>query len=428
VKALRPLRVLLVLCALALIVIVSFVVQKWPPSATLSDGTVIRLEAVTYGKSHTLRIGAVKPLEWLREHLPFMAGFLPAAKGVTSKTSTSNDGLVFWLTHFDPKTGQHFDNLSVAAVDEHGCKFLENSSGGASSGKLYLRNSAFEAFPRRESSFRMNVRAGDRQTSFEIKSPAHGPFPKWTPEELPATRSDGDLAITLNSLQYHSDPYASISGDFAVRRSGVLTKEWKNQSMRLMDATGNAAWNVLCTNEPAWKITAKFYRVASASFDESEIWRLPKVRAPGDGEGITLDRSNSIGGVQIRVLAFAGAGTHTISNGVFLSSSADAIGEQWNINRLSSKNGFYIRGTISHAAPALVLETKGLAGDDRLLVRAKDAMGRIIIADQHASLYGVSGWGFHPSAAAEEVELELLLNRPRYAEFIVKPPIAEPVK
>jgi hypothetical protein len=128
------------------------------------------------------------------------------------------------------------------------------------------------------------------------------------------------------------------------------------------------------------------------------------------------------------VLAFAGAGTHTISNGVFLSSSADAIGEQWNINRLSSKNGFYIRGTISHAAPALVLETKGLAGDDRLLVRAKDAMGRIIIADQHASLYGVSGWGFHPSAAAEEVELELLLNRPRYAEFIVKPPIAEPVK
>ena len=35
---------------------------------------------------------------------------------------------------------------------------------------------------------------------FVISNPARGSFPKWTPDPLPDTQSDGDLDVTLTKL------------------------------------------------------------------------------------------------------------------------------------------------------------------------------------------------------------------------------------
>jgi hypothetical protein len=427
-KAIRAFGVLsLLLCLAAAIALAVLAMRKSArQSFTLADGTIIRIEAVTYGKSH--QFSMEKPWQaWVRAHLSFAARLLPTGNTVVSSTTTQNDAMVFWIRRFDPQTGKHLPPKwgGVDVEDRDGCKF--RIRGWGSSGN-HISHFVAEAFPRREAGFWIHVHMDDEQMAqFEVENPVRGPFPKWVTEELPATHSDGDLLITLNRLRYRGGSDSpNVSTEFTVRQNGEPTKEWDDKSVRLSDATGNVGWSFLCTNEPAWQISANFYRTAAASFDEKEIWRLPKMRAPTNGEGITFNQSTSLNGAQLTLLAFAGAGTYTISNGVFLSSSATIAGNQWSISSGSDKAGSYNVVRVAQKTPLLLVQANGLTGDDRLLIRAKDAKGKIIAAEDHGSANDMHTFQFGKAIPAEELDLEFIINKPRHAEFIVKPPTAEP--
>ena len=58
--------------------------------------------------------------------------------------------------------------------------------------------------------------------------------------------------------------------------------------------------------------------------------------------------------------------------------------------------------------------------------RTKDAQGKSIAAeDQETSNY-LHTYRFGKGLSPGELELEFMINQPRHAEFIVKPPMARP--
>ena len=426
VRAVRILGAFVLLLMAAALVIAIVKHRPTRHSVSLPDGTVIRLEAVTYGKVH--KFSTAKPWQnWLRQHAPFARRFLPTGNGITSSTTTQNDALVFWVSHFDPRTGVHTNDWNgVDIQDRHGCRFRVQGWGTSYDGKMSVSHFTAEAFPRREAKFSIYVRTdGAHEAQFEIENPARGPFPEWAVEELPATRNDAGLLITLNRLRLRGSTTPYVSTEFTVRQNGEPTKDWDDKRVQLFDATGNMGWNFLCTNEPAWKVSARFYRVAGAQFAEEEVWRLPKMRMPTNGEGITVNQSMTLNGVQLKLLAFAGAGSFKTSNGVFLSASPSLTGNSWSMSSGVDKGVPYVYADVANQTPFLLMQVTGLPSDNRLLIRMKDANGKAISADDHGTSNDIHMYAFPKAAMPEEVTLEFMINMPRRAEFIVKPPMAE---
>src|SRR5262249_13317470 len=122
-------------CAAVLIGLLLSITVQHPLNLAqrLPDGTVLRLEAVTYGKQHHFESGPFR-LAWLRRLFPWLARLIsPSADNTTPR-----DALVVWFTRRDA-TGRSltFTPLSHAiALDEHGCRFeispLSMSAAGTS--------------------------------------------------------------------------------------------------------------------------------------------------------------------------------------------------------------------------------------------------------------------------------------------------------
>jgi len=389
-------------------------------SHTMLDGTVVTVEAMTLGKSHAFTADKAWR-RWLRRSVPFTRTFLKDDGFGTVRTSTENDALVFWISHFDPKTGKYLDPKweEFDVTDEHGCKFRINGWGTSHGRNLIVSHIAAEVFPRRQGKFRLHLRTRDsRNAQFEIENPVRASLPAWTAEPLPSTRTNGDLTIVLERVRLRGPLGNSyVSTEFVVRRDGSPTKDWDEKSVRLMDATGNQSATFLCTNEPAWKVSANFYRTPAALFSESEIWRVPKVRVPAEGEGLSLQRTGAIGSVQISLVAFAGAGKFETSNGVFIASSPDAkeesVGTSGDIMHVSAKG------------PFLLLQVAGLANEERLLIRGRDETGNVAAAQNYSRSGAMHVSRFDKPIEASVVDLEFIVNKPRHAEFIVKPPMLE---
>jgi hypothetical protein len=270
------------------------------------------------------------------------------------------------------------------------------------------------------------VDAGNgRKARFEIDNPVRGSFPKWTPEELPATRNDGNASITLNRLSWKDGWNPYVRGETTVRHKDVPADDYDAPG-QFMDATGNIGdWNRLCTNEAAWKLSATYCRVVKASFAESEIWRPGKVRAPRNGEGMTLGRTGQLSGVQLKLLALAGPGTFEISNNVFVASSAET--SEW--QRLSfgrNENGPYVHGGIAQKHPFLFVEVQGIGNDQLLFIRAKDRDDKIAVPQSMFTSNDIRFYVFRNEVFADEVDLEFMVEKPIHAEFFVKPLMTEP--
>src|SRR5438093_2309550 len=164
-----PLVVALLLCG----ALTFFIVRSYrKPALKLSDGTVLVLEKVDYGKRPPYQLGAwrywlVLVIEhlpaWLSRNLPnllwmgtWSGGELPAP---------GEDALYISLTRRDASSGKEVDpGLYWAEIlDQHGCPFISARAGGmthhqSSPGPRYeVAWFAFQAFPRRQRQFRLRL-------------------------------------------------------------------------------------------------------------------------------------------------------------------------------------------------------------------------------------------------------------------------------
>src|SRR6266498_3914472 len=180
----------------------------------LPDGNIVTVEKVTFnlGSQHDFSFDDSAVTRFRRKLPRFLRRYFPSP-GRMSWNTTSNS-LVLWFTLADGKTGAPLDFHSLLVtevVDEHGCSSADQSYGSMKSGTnraIYV--ATFTQFPRRQAMFRVRLR--ERPTlaaistggelikvvaEFEVPNPTRGPFPIWTPEQLPAAHTNGDLVFVL---------------------------------------------------------------------------------------------------------------------------------------------------------------------------------------------------------------------------------------
>jgi tetratricopeptide (TPR) repeat protein len=402
----------------------------------LSDGTTLALETVTYGKKH--EFGNV----YFRFPVPFPVREVYSA-------STENDGIVVWLTRRDPGSGKYssdFNWLALwEAVDEHGCRFGGSGGPGTSSSSNFsVGRVTLEAFPRRKEKFKLRFydRNGKVAATFDVPVPlpARGPFPMWTTEDLPITKSNGDLSVKLTEMRasaYESShnnvkfETLQVNPTFRVAQNGKPTQAWDASGTEISDATGNLSrysGDGFCPYEPALKLRVTFFRNARAQFAPDEIWTVRNVPVQKPNTAKRLSGSRTVQGATLELLAIGGkgqvsyshsapkqgSGSHTYGGGSFTIDGRTSNGVTTNT----------VKGTLPHVSARVT----GLV-EQRLTLQVKDDRRRDVEVDPASPIVGDDHfWFLKIPPDAKTLNLTFAVHKGRAFEFVVKPPDFQPAR
>jgi hypothetical protein len=397
------------------------------PARRLPDGSVLTLEAVTYGKEHRLIEG-----EWWQK---LFAPVLPARlrphpnRWTDLYVADHPNTLVLWTHQQKMTPASHWDQerweTRVVVSDEHGCR-SETGFLGHGAGLNWPPTEAYgawalPAFPRRGRTLGVQIEERPKAGAwtpvarFTLANPDPGPHPQWTPQSLPVTRQVEDLSITLSGLETGVAPPGDAAGEdwtrarFRIAERGRPTTHWQPTRITLSDAAGDQ-WtpraqsnrpegpeqqlffrSVLWPAETAWKLRVKLER--SAGFTPSDLWPVADVEVPPARRVNRLDRAMTRHGVTLRLLGVAGP------------RAAIPQGYGWDADH-----------PIVHAR----LSPDG-AGDLGLIA-VTDESGRAVPV-AHTGYGGAGKYGFtlSPEPNARRLRLTFVVQKPREVEFLVSP-------
>jgi hypothetical protein len=170
---------------------------------------------------------------------------------------TAPDTTVVWVKEeHDPGNQPNYE-LLVSDRANTGCVSIEADTGSHVVDGVDIQGFRLLAFPRwdRETILRAEpYRGTPSQEQFVITNPVPGTLVDWTPEPLPATKSAGDLEVTLTRLIAGAPvPYREGSSraptndpanqcvhlDFSFRVNGQPTTNWQAWPVQTTDAAGN---------------------------------------------------------------------------------------------------------------------------------------------------------------------------------------------
>ena len=232
-----------ILAAAMLVVIgLAWLVWSWPPSRSrrLADGSVLRVEKVSFGKRDPAYVPDVSLWEQAKAKVAAMLPKKWAAKIALKKFSsngtwwynatvhTNEDALHLWITQRDVTNGFGLVQASVAElVDAHGCVYRPTQNGGVTfptgmsmRGGGPMRSQVtwftFEAFPRHESKMRLRLYKSswggqgppsELLAEFVIRNPVPKPADpaKWATEPLPIERKYGDVSFILKGVGFKTN-------------------------------------------------------------------------------------------------------------------------------------------------------------------------------------------------------------------------------
>ncbi len=451
------------------------------PTLTLSDGTILRLEKVDYGKRRPGQLEAWRSAlqsviehlpAWLSRHLPnllwmgtWSGGELPAP---------GEDALYISLTRRDARSGKEVDTGLYWAeiLDEHGCHFISASAGGMthhqnSPGPRYeVAWFAFQAFPRRQRKFRLRLYEPRKSFvgEFIVSNPTPASAADWKGEPLPITRRVGDMSFTLESLSLrastndggtnadHIGPPPLIAPQFTISENGNPATDWEAVQTDLFDGTRNkpSRWPFkspfLCPFEPAWKLRVQFCGNETTSLVSSDCWTTGSLILPAPGSFSAVSATQHLQNVTLRLIGLAGPGHTTYSNGVPVAARTLRELERqdyWETSSGSGSGGMMSWvNEIQTPIPHVALAVSGLGETQRISVRATDDKGRKFYATTWDWDFQADGFrenqtrclrlSDHPSQAhilglhvpddPRELTLTFCVHRVRTVEFVVKPP------
>ncbi|HXE42156.1 MAG TPA: hypothetical protein VN516_03940, partial [Candidatus Baltobacteraceae bacterium] len=277
-----------------------------PQIIVLENGDKLTFLAADYGKRHTPP--AVK--------LPASTNRAAVRRaGGGGAFTTTENVLVVWVKA-EHKPGEYL-NCQFYLYDKAGKACVEsttrrNSGNGRETG-VEVMGIEFDAFPRRVGkmvlrvqSYVQNVGQVLAEKKIVISNPAHGPFPVWKAESLPATKTDDNFSVTLKELvagattaynrnQDDADDAMNkgVRAVFHVEQNGKPVNNWRLSSIETSDATGNRVhgwannsewqngdgtmtyqWG-LWPDEPAWKMKFEFSK--ESDYDENELWTAQNI-------------------------------------------------------------------------------------------------------------------------------------------------------
>jgi hypothetical protein len=190
------------------------------------------------------------------------------------------------------------------------------------------------------------------------------------------------------------------------------------------EANGNRGQRPFCTNEPAWKLELEFLRNVKAAFLPSEMFTVTNLTVPADGIAIQFTNTFTLQGKGFELCAIAGPGRYVYSNTVVTIAEPPAAGQGETTRISDTYQGATPINTfdVHRKNPHLALAAPLLAGEERLLLRARGPDGVVLKLAPGSSSGRV--WLFTLSGVtnAGPFDLDVIVHRPRRAEFLVKPP------
>jgi len=274
----------------------------------------------------------------------------------------------------------------------------------------------FDAFPRRDRKFMVHMSDPadkTKTTRFEIDLPGDpGDFPDWSPLELPQTKSDSSIDVTLRKLDAGSGvKETALPLDVAIRDPA-----WERHvvTSRLEDATGNHG-NHLSPFETAWKARVTIARTDPTVFLPEDQWKLGPFPVPPVGTKATIQQSKEINGIRF------------IVQSVEFGSNYTPRGPQATPNA----SGVRPNMTPEEAATAertFRVDISGPASSFYLIARVDDQGGEQLTQINHPfstrgpSLKSAHGVRFKPRSDTTHVTLTLIASQPKEFEFLFGPP------
>ncbi len=347
------------------------------PFATLPDGRVVRVEALTYGKNQEWTTGP-KWLERLQSKLPPSLRKFLGNQVKTFRNSSSRTNGTVWLSVSMLAGSSNPRWTDLAVLSESGERFAWHgwSQAGSHNGRKIYRPS-FDVVPSRDKTFVVVGKLDSQEFELKVTNPFHDHvFPSFSSEAIPAVRKAGGFEFTLQAGQLWVSPnYQSFSPRIVVTENGQARDDWFSPSYQLFDALGNRN-SMLSTNESVWGIDVTLARTPKARWATNEFFEFES-EFPESGEHTLAGISHHFGGVEIHEIQLMGSGRFTFTNGVLESAMPHSPGSANSWSSSTSASGDAEMG-IGRGSPWLLLSTTGLSSNDRLDVRAYDQQGKEI--------------------------------------------------
>ncbi len=391
---------------------------------TLANGARIELLGTAVG-------GATFTTEkhwhrFLRKILPpRMTRWLPAASSGACSSGTNSITVYFRTSSGASAIGGSTPWDGYRTLDGSG--FVYQRDGGycsfGSAGPGIIYGLTLRAYPRRQKNFRFEFldQNGVVLGTFQVPNPVHGPFAAWQPQVLPQTKTNGPVALTLQSLhESGNDSWHSIKAKWDLLASNP---SWEKATVRhttFQDASGNdGQW--LARVEPAWKMCAQVFRERPQDFAESERMTVTNLSVPVTGEFVGVDQSAVCSGVNLTIHMIGGAGTLYITNGVSRGMSTNLFAGHG-----ITSDGKTTIETWGSLLPFVLVEAKNAQSDDDIWLRLRDKHGNEIKFHESGGYDGTSKGGriykrTFNVPETKTVSLEVIVNRPLSFEFLVNP-------
>ena len=426
--------VLFLLIGIAVAVAISFLIsQKRSPglaTQTLSDGTQVIIQAITFGTNHVFTHGSPF-LARLKNHVPPRFHKWLGTQHTTRSTMPEPTAII-WFSGFNATTQQYtyLNPDGFRIIDDHGCVLQINQYGGGMADPSFtLQHACANTFPFRQKHFTFRARfAGQPPVEFKVPNPAYpAKITEWTPEPLPATRTLGATNFTLTRIRgrFHTDG-SWFEPRLQIDIAGEDRTKWFKPQFKYRDATGNFAYS-LCPYEPAWKVECEVYHSYDAPFLENEILRIPDLAVPKPGEVIPLSQFKTLGNVSLQFVALCGPGEYKFSNGVCIAAAPYDKTMSGETYSSSSSSGPPRRVELSFRRKdsSLVVDINGLDDSSDLLLRGRDDSGKLFRVSFNGSADRTYRYGLEAPTNTTRFALELIPQQPIRLAYTVSPPRPE---
>jgi hypothetical protein len=330
----------------------------------LPDGSLLSLEAVTYGSKHEFVYRT-----WLQKLLlltPPPVG--PSRNAFSSPPIVPPSALVLWFVYRGGTID--WNRTQVTIVDDqgdetpafsHSWTLWPTNLNPDQHGYWEVEETALFQFPRRGTFFRVRYYDEAARTPFAeflVRNPTPGSHATWMGERLPSKRRIGDLSIALTELTTEFQfgrgtphripprrtarsrhlPAPFMFGDrflpgsrpalavFRLTEQGQPSRRWEPLGGMVWDGTGNERWmwlgwdrrarvfvgnmgDGLWPDSSAWKLRLELARTPLAGFAPEETWTVRGVPVPRPGSVTQYVATATRQGVRLRLLGLVGKGT-----------------------------------------------------------------------------------------------------------------------
>ncbi len=374
--------------------------------------------------------------------------------GTANWIYTAPNTTVVWVKEEGKRPAPY--ELLVSDRANTGCVNIERRQGSFVSPGVSLQSYVLTAFPRWDKETVLRVKpymGGPSKEQFVLINPAPGTMAQWTPEPLPATKTNGDLEVTLTKLIAGAPkPYrdgANPAGtndpanqcvhlDFNFRVNGRATTNWQAWPVQTTDAAGNWSRGLIYTYpkngiHPSYpdRIHPSFPPEVDGYYFQPGLW-------PHAPWKVRLEF--------IQRFAFSDDDTVTITNLPVKTGTQKDADDEWTAWDAGKTN---IRCTITPASihgvqlkllPPLLLTNRWQSsemdisiiigadpgfqpkGMNLTVVEATDDQGRQLWSFEQPAWAGHYSVSFaHVHEDIKSLNLKLALHKSRFVEFTVEP-------